>query len=310
MLPNNTNQNEDLVSVRRHIALAVAICLAILAVIGVIINGLMLVVMKRDPQRSFLGKPKTLLDWATFLFHFFAGTIIATAFIATDVIWLVQGKTLNTLETIGFIGINLMIANQNFSLILAILIGTGGITKPHLARRVLTRRNLAISITTFLVVSSVFSGMPFTGVHRQFFHLLYLNLFITLPLLVSLVIYAGTYLSIRNQAKVRPVNDGIEMTAEKIESNRRKHNRIARNFLVTASAFFAPFLISNLTWYITQKMFFLNVEVSLQISDLTSFVMIRVSLLILFIFPTFNPLVLIIFIPEYGRAVKFVCRCR
>jgi hypothetical protein len=305
---NNTSsiQYSSLMSFKKQVVLTNIPLLSLLGLITAVINGLLVWVIITDPLRTF-RRPKVIIDLWMSLSQFLVGIILVPLILADEILNGVYNENYTALATLVVMVTRLFLAFGSQLAILSILEGTGGITNPHLVRRITTKKSVTIAVCVLLVFSFIYSLLLVLGVSEKVHSVIFVHVFIILPTLIASVVFVRTYKRIRNPKKVTPTSSINVFNKEKLKMTRIRNERIARNFSKTILMFFTPSIISLLSYYIFIMMKAFSMIDGCEVSR-WCIVHKRLMLSFILVHYAFTPLFLAYKVTEYRNAVKHVLR--
>ncbi|KAL9979479.1 hypothetical protein ACROYT_G017150 [Oculina patagonica] len=171
---------------------------------------------------------------------------------------------------------------------------------PYLHRRMTTKRRTFITLFITESFLLLFVCSSFAGVNENVFYTVYIHVFFSFPMLLSLIMTFVTYWKLKHKNRV--VSDEIPQPVEKLELHRKHSTRTARKYLKVVSLFLVPLSLCILPWYIVKI-----IEVKNQNPSSTTeveFFWQRFSISLLFLPDVLAPITLTLRFEAYYNSVK------
>ena len=294
-------ENQD-----KEILVISGIIFLIIAVITSLGNTFILYIVKRDPLKCF-NKPTNVFNISLTMAHLLAGAIVIP-FIGVLNILRAQRPDASLPSAVLKLEAVLLNFNIGTATLLLFAISTersSAVVVPRLNKKWLTvnrAKNICYigTATCFLWCLLLFLPMPET-----FFYIVYLHVFIFLPVCGILISCAVRLRSFKKQARVSVIDNGLPIAQLFVRETRRRNSQLVYKLLVTVFSILLPVLIALLLFY-TVRIIETTCEECSQRKWFSIFN--NSTLVFLFLSSPINPLVLYSRIPEYSRSIKHIFR--
>jgi hypothetical protein len=305
---NETGSKLDIF--KRELLLVNCVLLAVVGITIVVVDGILLLVIKADPFRSF-DKQKVFIQVCFLLTSLFGGVVLVPLFIAFEIY-----KDSLSDQAFGYFKLVLVfltrmfIANENFTFTLSATEGALGLVKPHIVRRLATRKNVKKLLLSFNIVSLIYCFLPLSGAGTdKLYTTIYIHVFVLIPLIYDVCFTGYIYYRLRHPARVGHMNKNDFPSARQKENISKRNKQIARNFMDTIALFLCPFCIFSLSYYLSEMLYFDHFAAGCG-EDRWCYVGERLVVLLAFLFPVSNSFAIIFKIPMYKRSVKYYLCCK
>lgn len=299
LLRGMENQNTEILVISGIIFL-------IIAVISSLGNSFILYIVKRDPLKCF-NKPTNVFNISLTMAHLLGGVIVIPF---TGVLNILRAQHPNASLPSAVLKLEAVLLNFNIGTATLFLFAISterftAVVVPRLNKKWLTMRrakNISYIATVSCFVWCLFLFLPNS---KTFFYIVYLHVFILLPVCGILTSCAVRLRSFKKQARVSVIDNGLPIAQLFVRERRRRNSQLVHKLLVTVFSILVPVLIALLLFY-TVKIIETTCEECLQQKWFSIFS--NASLVFLYLSSALNPLVLYSRIPEYSRSIKHIFR--
>ena len=272
-------------------------------------NTFILYVVKRDPLKCF-NKPTNVFNIALTLAHLFAGTVVLPF---TGVLNILRGQR-STEKSLSSAVIHLEAFLVNFIIATATVflftISTErcvAVLHPRFNTKWLTLKRAKVVSTTEAVTCFLFCAVMFLPISKTSFYMVYLHIFILLPVCGILTSWAARLRNFKKQARVSAINSGLPIAHMFASATRKRNSQLVYKLLVTLFSILLPVLLSLFLFYAIRL-----VEITACddgcVKKTWFVVLSNVVLMLLFLSAALNPHVLVLRIPEYSRSIRHILR--
>lgn len=274
-------------------------------------NTFILYVVKRDPLKCF-NKPTNVFNIALTMAHLFAGMTVLPL---TGVLNILRGQR-STEKSLSSAVVDLEEFLVNFivatATVLLFTISTErcvAALHPRLNRKWLTLKRAKVVSTTASVTCFLFCAIMFLPISKASFYMVYLHIFILLPVCGILTSCAARLRNFKKQARVSAINSGLPIAQMFARETRKRSSQMVYKLLVTLFSILLPVLLSLFLFYAIRL-----VEITCNdagcVNERWFVVLSNVVLILLFLSAALNPHVLVLRIPEYSRSIRHILRLR
>ncbi|XP_022782161.1 5-hydroxytryptamine receptor 2A-like [Stylophora pistillata] len=294
---NVENSNKDVYTVFG----VIFILIGLLASLG---NTVVLYVVKRDPLKC-LKKPTNVFNIALTVTHVFVGMIVSPF---TGILNIFRGN--NPENPLPSAVVNLEAFTQN------IVIGTAtlflcaisterctAVLRPHFNKRWLTQQRAKFVSISAVASCLVFCSLLFLNISKTFFYMIYLHVFILLPVCGILISCTARLRNFKKQARVSVINSGLPVAQIFASETRKRNSQMVYKLLVTLFSILLPILSALFLFYAVKL-----VEITCDncFTKRWFIVLNNMSLVSLFLSSVFNPVVILRRIAEYSRSIRHI----
>jgi len=274
-------------------------------------NTFILYVVKRDPLKCF-NKPTNVFNIALTMAHLFAGMTVLPL---TGVLNILRGQR-STEKSLSSAVVDLEEFLVNFivatATVLLFTISTErcvAVLHPRLNTKWLTLKRAKVVSTTASVTCFLFCAIMFLPISKVSFYMVYLHIFILLPVCGILTSCAARLRNFKKQARVSAINSGLPIAQMFARETRKRSSQMVYKLLVTLFSILLPVLLSLFLFYAIRL-----VEITCDdagcVNERWFVVLSNVVLILLFLSAALNPHVLVLRIPEYSRSIRHILRLR
>ena len=179
------------------------IVLAVLGVCSAIVNVVLLLVIRADPYRLF-NKPVVGLNVCFLWNSLFGSLVMVPGYIAYEIYRRsLRHQDENIFKFILMFLTRIFICSGNLTFTLKGIDGQLGLVKPHLVRRLATRKNIKIVLVSFSCVSVIYCLLPLSGAGSyKMYSLIYIQVFVLSPVVVITSVSGYVYYRLRKPVRV------------------------------------------------------------------------------------------------------------
>ena len=277
-----------------------------IAVIASMGNSFILYVVKRDPLKCF-NKPTNVFNISLTMAHLLGGVIVIPL---TGVLNIIRAQHPDALLPSAVLKLEAVLLNFNIGTATLLLFAISterstAVVVPRLNKKWLTvkrAKNISYIATASCFVWCLLLFLPNS---KTFFYIVYLHVFILLPVCGILASCAVRLRSFKKQARVSVIDNGLPIAQLFARETRKRNSQLVYKLLVTVFSILLPLLIA-LSLFYTVKIIETTCEECLQRKWFSIFS--NATLVFLFLSAALNPLVLYSRIPEYSRSIKHIFR--
>lgn len=304
------NSSGNLADTTGDIRTTFGIIFLVIGLIAAAGNTFILYVVKRDPLKCF-NKPTNVFNIALTMAHLFAGMVVLPF---TGVLNILRGQR-STEKPLSSAVINLEAFLVNFIIatatVLLFTISTERCTAvlhPRFNTKWLTLKRAKVVSITAAVTCFLFCTLLFLPISKTSFYMVYLHIFILIPVCGILTSCAARLRNFKKQARVSAINSGLPIAQMFARETRKRNSQLVYKLLVTLFSILLPVLLSLFLFYAVKL-----VEITCDDGCLTKrwfVVLSNVVSMLLFLSSALNPHVLVLRIPEYSRSIRHILRIR
>lgn len=301
----NSTQNE--LDSNKDVHTTFGIIFLFIGVVASMGNTVILYVVKRDPLKCF-NKPTNVFNIALTVAHLFVGMVVSPF---TGVLSILRGHRPE--RPLPSAVVDLEAFTQDFIIGTATLflfaISTERCTAvlhPHFNKKWLTVKRAKVVSISAVATCFVFCALLFLDISKTSFYMVYLHVFILLPVCGILVSCAARLRNFKRQARVSVINSGLPVAQMFASETRKRNSQLIYKLLVTLFSILLPVLLSLILFYAVKL-----VEVTCDGDCLTKrwFVVLNNTTFVwLFLSSVFHPVVILPRIAEYSRSIRHILR--
>ena len=269
-----------------------------------LLNVTLVAARLKNNQNFHVEKAIDRFHTGSFVIYILAGTVLLPYFGITEVTHGAKQTTppssfpsYTSVLVVFFAGSNLLV------MLFITIERHSAFVYPHANSRIMTRSNLTWVFLLIHSFSLLFALSSLTGVRRDIFNCIFIHLFFSAPISVSSVMILITYRNIKNRNRI--VNVEIPQRKDYIDLRRRRNVGRARKYVLVASLFWLPSVMSSLPWYIITLV---RTSSSSCVDSKVCFFWERLSIPLLFIPDVLLPIVLVFRFHEYSVSIKHLLR--
>ena len=176
---------------------------------------------------------------------------------------------------------------------------------PHLNKRWFTLQRAKIVSVTAAVTCFGFCSLLFLDISKTLFYMIYLHVFIILPVCGILISCTARLRNFKKQARVSVINSGLPVAQIFASESRKRNSQMVYKLLVTLFSVLLPVLLSLFLFYAVK---FMEVTCDDCITKRWFIVLNSTSLVLLFLSSVFNPVLILRRIAEYSRSIRHILR--
>lgn len=304
------NRSASLADTTRGIRTTFGIIFLVIGLVASAGNTFILYVVNRDPLKCF-NKPTNVFNIALTVAHLFAGMIVLPF---TGVLNILRGQR-SSERSLSSAVIDLEVFLVNFivatATILLFTISTErcvAVLHPRFNTKWLTLKRAKVVSTTVAVTCFLFCAVMFLPISKTSFYMVYLHIFILLPVCGILTSCAARLRNFKKQSRVSAINSGLPIAQLFARETRKRNSQLVYKLLVTLFSILLPVLLSLFLFY-AMKLVELTCDDGC-VNETWFVVLSNVVLVLLFLSAALNPHVLVLRIPEYSRSIKHILRLR
>lgn len=304
------NPSGNLADTTRGIRTTFGIIFLVIGLVASAGNTFILYVVNRDPLKCF-NKPTNVFNIALTVAHLFAGMVVLPF---TGVLNILRGQR-STERSLSSAVIDLEVFLVNFivatATILLFTISTErcvAVLHPRFNTKWLTLKRAKIVSTTAAITCFLFCAVMFLPISKTSFYMVYLHIFILLPVCGILTSCAARLRNFKKQSRVSAINSGLPIAQLFARETRKRNSQLVYKLLVTLFSILLPVLLSLFLFYAIRL-----IELTCDdgcVNERWFVVLNNIVLMLLFLSAALNPHVLVLRIPEYSRSIKHILRLR